>query len=345
MKSVTNPLMKLQHLLNEDMLALNSVLLNHLKSDVALISTVTEHLVKAGGKRIRPMLTIASQRLFNNLNQDSLYLASAVELIHTATLLHDDVVDSSELRRGQDTANAIWGNIMSVLGGDFLFSRAFQSMVVADTPGVLKVLADALALIAEGEVLQLTESHKIDLSQEIYLKIATRKTAVLFEAACTVGAMIGKATPDQLKLLASYGLNLGLAFQITDDIFDYFPSTSYGKKPGEDFFEGKVTIPIIIACKMLTDTTWLKSLFETDVVRTENDLKRLCTLFMGGGVFSTCIDIAFSYAKLARDAIILLPPSPLRDVLEQLPNYVVARATEALIKDQQPKKEQMAAFN
>jgi octaprenyl-diphosphate synthase len=224
---------------------------------------------------------------------------------------------------------------MSVLGGDFLFSRAFQSMVAADTKGVLKILADALALIAEGEVLQLTESHKIGLTQDVYIQIATQKTAILFEAACTVGGMVGKASPDQIQLVASYGRNIGLAFQITDDIFDYFPSTNYGKKPGEDFFEGKVTIPIIIACKMLADTKWLKSLFEADAVRSESDLKRLCTLFTGGGVFDACLDIAFSYAKLARDAIMLLPPSPIRDVLETLPNYVVARATETLVKDRE----------
>lgn len=329
MKSTITPLTKLHDLLNTDMQALNKILLTHLKSDVPLVSNVAEHLVKAGGKRIRPMLTLASQRLFSKLQQDSLHLGAAVELIHTATLLHDDVVDESNLRRGQETANVLWGNTMSVLAGDFLFSRAFQSMVAADTKGVMKVLADALALIAEGEVLQLSQSHQIDLSHDMYLTIATRKTATLFEAACTVGGMVGAASFEQLQLLSSFGRNLGLAFQITDDIFDYFPSEHYGKKPGEDFFEGKVTLPIIIALKTLADTKWLKSLFAPNAVRTEEDFKRVCTLFTAGGVFDACVDEAFSYARQARDAVTLLPPSPTRDIMEQIPNYVVARATES----------------
>lgn len=328
MKSAATPLTKLHDLLNADMQALNKILLMHLKSDVPLVSNVAEHLVKAGGKRIRPMLTLASQRLFGKLHQDSLYLGTAVELIHTATLLHDDVVDESNLRRGQETANVIWGNTMSVLAGDFLFSRAFQSMVAADTKNVMKVLSDALALIAEGEVLQLSQSHDIDLSHDVYLTIATRKTATLFEAACTVGGMVGEANLEQLQSLSIFGRNLGLAFQITDDIFDYFPSEHYGKKPGEDFFEGKITLPIIIALKTLSDTKWLKSLFEEDRTRTEDDFKRVCTLFTANGIFDACIEEAFSYAKQACDAIALLPPSPIRDVMEQLPNYVVARVTE-----------------
>lgn len=328
MKSAITPLTKLHDLLHTDMQALNKILISCLKSDVPLVSTVAEHLVNAGGKRIRPMLTLASQRLFGKIHKDSLHLGAAVELIHTATLLHDDVVDESDLRRGQETANVIWGNTMSVLAGDFLFSRAFQSMVAADTKGVMKILADALALIAEGEVLQLSQSHQIDLPHKTYLTIAERKTATLFEAACTVGGMVGGASFEQQQLLSDFGRNLGLAFQITDDIFDYFPSEHYGKKPGEDFFEGKITLPIIIALKTLADTKWLKSLFKENVVRTEDDFKRVCVLFTAGGVFDACIDEAFSYAKQARDAVTLLPPSALRDVMEQLPNYVVARATE-----------------
>ena len=328
MKSAATPLTKLHDLLINDMKAFNAVLLAHLQSDVPLVSNVAEHLVKAGGKRLRPLLTLASQRLFGELHKDTAHLCAAVELIHTATLLHDDVVDRSDLRRGQETANAIWGNTMSVLAGDFLFSRAFQSMIVADTKGVLKVLADALALIAEGEVMQLKLSHQVDLSQDMYLKITERKTAVLFEAACTVGGMVGGASKDQLQLLSIFGRNLGLAFQITDDIFDYFPSEHYGKKPGEDFFEGKVTLPIIIAHKMLADTKWLTSLFAPDAIRTEADFKRVCALFTGGGVFDACVDIAFSFAKEAKEAIMLLPPSPIRDAMEQLPTYVVARVTE-----------------
>ena len=328
MKSVVAPLTKLHHLLNDEMQALNTILLTHLKSDVPLVSKVAEHLVKAGGKRIRPLLTLASQRLFGELNQDTLYLGAAVELIHNATLLHDDVIDESNLRRGQDTANALWGNTSSILVGDFLFSRAFQLMVAADTKGVLTVLANASALIAEGEVMQLTQSHQIDLSHDVYLKIAERKTAVLFDAACTVGGMVGGATKDQLHLLSAFGHNVGLAFQITDDILDYFPSEHYGKKPGEDFFEGKVTLPIIIALKTLADTKWLKSLFAPDAVRTEADFTRLCALFTGGSVFNACMDVAFSYAKLAREALVLLPPSPIRSIMEQIPNYIVARATE-----------------
>ncbi|MDP3372334.1 MAG: polyprenyl synthetase family protein [Candidatus Paracaedibacteraceae bacterium] len=328
MKSVIDPLTQLHTLLNANMKTLNGVLLTCLKSEVSLVSKVTEHLVKAGGKRIRPMLTLASQRLFGELKQDSLYLGVAVELIHTATLLHDDVVDNSNLRRGLETANILWGNSMSVLAGDFLFSRAFQSMVAAETKGVMKVMADALALIAEGEVLQLAQSQQINLDYDTYLRIAESKTAVLFDAACKVGGMIAGASVDQCQLLSSYGRNLGLAFQITDDIFDYFPSDNYGKKPGEDFFEGKVTLPIIVALKTLVDTKWLKSLFEPNAIRTQADFKRVCTLFAGGGVFDACVDLAFSFAKVAREAVAVLPPSPIRNVMEQIPNYVVARVVE-----------------
>ncbi len=328
MKPALNPLEKLNNLLLNEMLSLNSVILAHLKSDVPLVSKVIEHILNAGGKQIRPMLTLACQRLFGDLNQDSLRLGASVELIHTATLLHDDVIDGSDLRRGKDTANAIWGNTMGVLGGDFLFSRAFQLMVSVKTPGVLNILADALSLIAEGEVLQLSHSHDINLSSEIYFKIATRKTAVLFDAACRTGGMTLNISNEQLNLLSEYGQNLGLAFQITDDILDYLPLQNYGKTPGEDFFDGKITLPVILARTMLADTKWL-SLFDQGVCRSDDDFKKLVQLFCAGGVFNACFDRAFHYAKVARDAIKPMPPSPIRDVLEQLPSYVVTRAIEA----------------
>ncbi len=337
MKSVVAPLTQLHHVLNEDMLGLNNVLISRLTSDVPLVSVIAKHLLNAGGKRIRPLLTIASQRLLGTLKEEVLYLGAAVELIHNATLLHDDVVDGSMLRRGQETANALWGNTSSVLVGDFLFSRAFQLMVMCKTEGVLNVLANALANIAEGEVMQMTQSHSLDLDRETYLLIAQRKTAGLFEAACTIGSMVGDGTPEQIQALATYGRTLGLAFQITDDIFDYFPPDHYGKTPGDDFFEGKVTLPIMILADILNgrivssgetqshqaDATWLNSLFIEQATRTPDDYARVCDLCVQHNVFDHCMHVATNFAQQAVEALSLFPETHIRLLLQEIPPYMV----------------------
>ncbi len=339
MKSVVAPLTQLHHVLNDDMVGLNNVLLSRLTSDVPLVSVIAEHLINAGGKRIRPLLTIASQRLLGALKEEVLYLGAAVELIHNATLLHDDVVDGSTLRRGQETANALWGNTSSVLVGDFLFSRAFQLMVTCKTEGVLSVLANALANIAEGEVMQMTQSHSLNLDRETYLLIAKRKTAGLFEAACTIGNMVGGGTPEQIRALATYGRALGLAFQITDDIFDYFPPDHYGKTPGDDFFEGKVTLPIMILADILNgritpsddthlhlaDVTWLNLLFTEQANRTPDDYTRVCNLCVHHRVFDHCMRVASDFAQQAVDALSLFPETPIRLLLQEIPPYMIDR--------------------
>jgi octaprenyl-diphosphate synthase len=222
-------------------------------------------LVHAGGKRIRPLLTLAGARLFGAINPATIKLAASVEFIHTATLLHDDVVDGSAQRRGRDTANAVWGNKAPILVGDFLFARAFELMVEADSLETLNILATASARIAEGEVLQLTSAHDVGLSLDTYFRIIEAKTAVLFEAALQVGALSAGATKEQAKNAGLFGMGFGCAFQIIDDYLDYAGEQAIiGKAPGDDFREGKVTMPVILSMQANRQTQeQLTALFQS----------------------------------------------------------------------------------
>jgi octaprenyl-diphosphate synthase len=231
-----------------DMNLVNSVILSRMQSDIPLIPELAGHLIAGGGKRMRPMLTLASARLLDYSGARHHRLAAAVEFIHTATLLHDDVVDGSDLRRGKRTANNIWGNPASVLVGDFLFSRSFELMVEDGSLKVLKILSNASAVIAEGEVNQLTATRRVDLSEERYLAIIGAKTAALFAAACRIAAVVAERPESEEAALDSYGRNLGIAFQLVDDAIDYVSDAdTMGKDAGDDFREGKMTLPVILA--------------------------------------------------------------------------------------------------
>ena len=242
----------LVNLLAGDMQAVNDMITQRLASDVPLIPELAGHLIAAGGKRIRPMMTLAGARIAGNrkkgINEAAISLATAVEFIHSATLLHDDVIDESNLRRGHDTANALWGNEATVLVGDFLFARAFELMVEAGNINVLGQLANASAQITEGEIKQMTIAGKPDTPQKAYFDVITGKTAILFAAAAAAGARIAGATDSDVEVMHDYGLKLGLAFQIKDDAMDYsLTSASMGKNVGDDFHDQKITLPVILA--------------------------------------------------------------------------------------------------
>ena len=231
-----------------DMNAVNTVILDRMQSQIPLIPELAGHLIAGGGKRMRPMLTLASARLIGYTGTRHHRLAASVEFIHTATLLHDDVVDGSDLRRGRRTANIIWGNPASVLVGDFLFSRSFELMVEDGSLKVLKILSNASAVIAEGEVNQLTAARRIDLGEDRYLDIINAKTAALFAAACRISAVVAERSEAEESALDAYGRNLGIAFQLVDDAIDYVSDAgTMGKDAGDDFREGKMTLPVILA--------------------------------------------------------------------------------------------------
>ncbi|WEK42718.1 MAG: polyprenyl synthetase family protein [Candidatus Sphingomonas colombiensis] len=231
-----------------DMNLVNAAILDRMQSQIPLIPELAGHLIAGGGKRMRPMLTLASARLLGYMGTRHHRLAAAVEFIHTATLLHDDVVDGSDLRRGKRTANLIWGNPASVLVGDFLFSRSFELMVEDGSLKVLKILSNASAVIAEGEVNQLTAARRIDLGEERYLDIINAKTAALFAAACRISAVVAERPEEEEAALDAYGRNLGIAFQLVDDAIDYVSDAgTMGKDAGDDFREGKMTLPVILA--------------------------------------------------------------------------------------------------
>src|SRR6478735_774340 len=235
-------------LVAEDMAAVNRVIVDRMRSEIPLIPELAGHLIAGGGKRLRPMLTLAGARLLGYGGTRHHLLAAAVEFIHTATLLHDDVVDGSDLRRGKRTANIIWGNPASVLVGDFLFSRSFELMVEDGSLKVLKILSNASAVIAEGEVNQLTAVRRLDISEERYLDIIGAKTAALFAAACRISAVVAERPEAEEAALDAYGRNLGIAFQLVDDAIDYVSDAgTMGKDAGDDFREGKSTLPVILA--------------------------------------------------------------------------------------------------
>lgn len=238
----------IQALAADDMAAVDALIRRRLASDVALVNQVAEHIVAAGGKRLRPMLLLLAARAFGKADAETHQLAAVIEFIHTATLLHDDVVDESDLRRGRKTANALWGNAPSVLVGDFLYSRSFQLMVELDRVEVMRILADTTNAIAEGEVLQLLHVRNPDTDEAAYLRVIERKTAVLFAAATRLGALLAGENDAVQRRMQTYGLNLGYAFQIADDVLDYSADqTALGKHLGDDLAEGKATLPLIHA--------------------------------------------------------------------------------------------------
>jgi len=315
-------------LLREDLAAVDAIIHARMGSSVGLIPNLAAYLIDAGGKRVRPMITLATARLFGSAGAEaSRNLAAAVEFIHTATLLHDDVVDESALRRGRTSANFVWGNSASVLVGDFLFARSFNLMVDAGDLEILGVLAHASSIIAEGEVMQLSSINDADATLERYLAIIDAKTAALFAAAARVGAMAAGQRGEAADRLASYGRNLGLAFQLVDDALDYGGRvTDMGKNVGDDFREGKVTMPVAIA-REAGDAE--ERAFWRRVMggggQSEGDFDRAVSILRRRGAIAATLEAAAGYAKAARQALEIAPASPVRDALMDLTDFVVAR--------------------
>ena len=316
--------------LDADMVAVNALIRDRMASRHApRIPEVTAHLVEAGGKRLRPMLTLAAARMCGYDGPFHIHLAATVEFIHTATLLHDDVVDESKRRRGRPTANLLWDNKSSVLVGDYLFSRSFQLMVETGNLRVLDILANASATIAEGEVLQLTAAQDLATDEAVYLQVVRGKTAALFSAATEVGGIIAGAPEDQVRALYTYGDALGVAFQIVDDLLDYGGSdTDIGKNTGDDFRERKVTLPVIKAVAQATSEErafWVRVIEKGQ--QQDGDLAMARAIMARHGAMEAATADALMWADRAREALSALPDHPLRAMLHDLAGYVVARIT------------------
>jgi octaprenyl-diphosphate synthase len=303
----------------------NALIRGRLASDVVLINQIAEHIIGGGGKRLRPMLVLLAAQAAGYAGRDNVLLAAVVEFIHTATLLHDDVVDESDLRRGRKTANALWGNAASVLVGDFLYSRAFQMMVESGEMRVMRILADTTNRIAEGEVLQLLNIHNPDVDEAAYLRVIERKTAVLFGAATRLGGLLGGLVPAQEDALASYGLNLGYAFQIADDVLDYVSDAgTLGKNIGDDLAEGKATLPLIYAIERAepAQAASLRRAIETGGL---DSLDNIVAAIRDSGAIERALDQAQKYANAAKAALSTISESPARTALLVLADYALQR--------------------
>ena len=324
----TKPHDRLSAHLADDLDAVNALIRDRMASEHApRIPEVTAHLVEAGGKRVRPMLTLAAARLCGYDGQDHRKLAATVEFIHTATLLHDDVVDESERRRGRPTANLLWDNKSSVLVGDYLFARSFQLMVETGSLRVLNILSNAAAVIAEGEVLQLSAAMNIATTEATYLQVIRGKTAALFEAACEVGGVIAEQPDPVVAALAAYGDGLGVAFQMADDLLDWGgASGTIGKNTGDDFRERKLTLPVIRAIARATDTErafWRRTIEKGD--QRDGDLDQALALLRAHGTLEETRGEAQAHAARAVAALAPLPDHPLKGMMADLAGYVVAR--------------------
>ncbi|UPH71373.1 polyprenyl synthetase family protein [Abyssibius alkaniclasticus] len=320
---------EIQHELAEDMAKVNTLIAARMASEHApRIPQVTQHLVGAGGKRLRPLLTLATARMCGYGGDDHIKLAATVEFIHTATLLHDDVVDESAQRRGRPSANLLWDNQTSVLVGDYLFSRSFQLMVECGSLQILDILANASATIAEGEVLQLTAAQDISTTEATYLQVVRGKTAALMAAACEVGGVVAGRPEAECTALRAYGDALGIAFQMTDDYLDYSgAAASLGKNTGDDFRERKLTLPVIRAIAAADDTArafWSRTI--ADGKQREGDVEQAMDYLASTGALADTRRAALDWAAKARAALAPLPAHRLRDLLADLTDFVVARA-------------------
>lgn len=322
----------LSTLLAQDMAAVDKQIYRYMQSTYSsLIPQLATHIIQSGGKRLRPLLTLAITRLFQGNMQQSIKLATTVEFIHTATLLHDDVVDNSDMRRGAPSANSKWGAKPSILVGDYLFSRAFQLMVDVENLDVLRILSSAAAIIAEGEVLQLSITGNLEATIDNYIKAIEGKTATLFAAACESGAYVSPdATPAQVEAARLYGLNLGLAFQLTDDVLDYNGETDdLGKKTGNDFLEGKVTYPVLHAYQHATSSDekkfWKRTIAQHEI--DSGDFTHAINLMKKHTSLSATIEQAALYTQQAIEALDAFPDNELCSMLRILPQSILTRCT------------------
>ena len=317
----------LARLAGADMARVDVLITARMDSPVPVIPALAKHLIAAGGKRLRPLLTVAAARLAGARDDECLKLAAAVEFVHTATLLHDDVVDGSKLRRGKVAAHLIWGGSSSVLVGDFLFARAFELMVEAGSLRALQILAKASSVIAEGEVLQLTRAHDLNLDQQTYLDIIGAKTAELFAAAAEAGAVSAGAPEREITALRLFGFNLGIAFQLVDDALDYGGATeTLGKNAGDDFREGKATLPLLLAIARTgarETAFWERTVTRLD--QTDADFRRARELIIGAGAVQATGDLSRHYADEAKAALKAFPDNDWRRALEDLADFAVTR--------------------
>ncbi|MES9937336.1 MAG: octaprenyl diphosphate synthase [Sedimenticola sp.] len=315
----------IRDLTSDDMEAVNNLILNRLQSDVVLINQIGHYIVNSGGKRLRPMIVLLAARTLGYQGDQHIDLAAVIEFIHTATLLHDDVVDGSDMRRNRDTANAVWGNAASVLVGDFLYSRSFEMMVDVNNMRVMEILSTATNRIAEGEVLQLLNCNDPDTTEEKYREVILRKTATLFEAGAQLGAVLNDATEEEEQALAAYGLHLGIAFQIIDDALDYSSSgVEIGKNIGDDLEEGKPTLPLIRA--MEVGSPEQRSALREAI---EKGGREYIDVVMEAIESTDAIEytsrLAVEEADKAKAALEILPPSSYRSALAALADFSVRR--------------------
>jgi octaprenyl-diphosphate synthase len=313
----------------DDMRDVNRIILDKAVSNVELIPKLAHHLIASGGKRLRPMLTIAAAKLCGYQGRGHVRLAAAVEFMHTATLLHDDVVDDSDVRRGKESARLIWGNQASVLVGDFLLGQAFRMMVDVGSLPALEILSNAAAVIAEGEVMQLAAAKDTATSEEDYLAIITAKTAALFSAATEVGAAIAQRPAGEQAALRDYGLNLGIVFQLVDDALDYAgESARLGKSTGDDFREGKITLPVILSVRRGGEEErafWKRTLSEGRIEA--GDFERAVSLMQRHGAIEATLDRARRYGAQARDALAALPDGVPTRALAEVIEFCIKRAS------------------
>ena len=316
---------KAQSLVADEMIKVNDFILSQLHSDIVLINQIGHHIINGGGKRLRPMLVLIAAKAVGYQGGKHIEIAAIIEFIHTATLLHDDVIDHSDMRRDQETANAVWGNAVSVLVGDFLYSRAFEMMVAVQQMRVMDILSHATNRIAEGEVLQLMNCNNPDITEEQYVEVIVRKTATLFEAGTRLAAVITEADTETEQALANYGMELGIAFQIIDDALDY-SGKNIGKNIGDDLDEGKPTLPLIRAMQTAPEdqATVIRNAIENGG---REHIEAVTRAIESSDAIAYTMQIAIEHSQKAIEALETLPPSAYRDALAELAEFSVRRAS------------------
>ena len=322
------PIQELLDLIDEDFVKVDELINKQVISEIDRIPDISNHIINLGGKRLRPILTLTTAKICNYRGSMHIKLAAAVELMHTATLLHDDVVDESDIRRGKSASHKIWDNKSSILVGDFLLGKAFQLMVETKSLECLKNLSNASARIAEGEVMQLIASDNIKTTEDQYMKIIESKTAELFSTACVVGALISKSKREEIDALISFGKNLGIAFQLKDDALDYYGEKNIlGKNIGDDFLEGKVTLPIILAYRRgnNSERDFLKNSFDNKI-RNKDLLKKAIEIIDTHNTIEDTLEKAYHHGRIAKDALGIFPNTKFKDSLMRLVDFSIIRA-------------------
>ena len=326
MKNTYLSIKEIQEIVSKDLQEVNNIIIDNIGNEVPLIKDLSKHILASGGKRIRPIVTLLSSSICNYSGKNHLFLAACVEFIHTATLLHDDVIDESKVRRGVATANDVFGNKTSILVGDFLFSRAFELMVQNGSKKILEILSKASSTIAQGEVLQLTTINDSTTSKELYMKIIKNKTASLFSAASEIGAILSEEEYTIQKSLKIYGEKLGIAFQLVDDALDYVGTSALDKNIGDDFREGKMTLPVIIsleASNLEEKSFWIKTIENLD--QSSNDLNKAIELINKYNGITSTLALAKKYSMEAIKSLEIFPQSEAKLALESLASIAVNR--------------------